>query len=118
MNRDDANGRRNGVMWMGIALAAFVRLAGGAGADLHAETSAPQELRFEVVSVKRNTSGAAGSMMGIQPEGRFAAGNLAVRQVIVRARSGSSHFSSPANPTGCGANGTTSRPRRRMAPPS
>jgi uncharacterized protein (TIGR03435 family) len=68
-----------------IALATLVHLAAGAGGDLHAQTSAPQELRFEVVSVKRNTSGAVGSMMGIQPGGRFSAGNLAVRQVIVRA---------------------------------
>lgn len=85
MNTDDANGRRNGAVSTWIALATFVHLAAGAGADLQAQTSAPQERRFEVVSVKRNTSGAVGSMMGIQPGGRFSAGNLAVRQVIVRA---------------------------------
>ena len=79
MNSYDRNGRRTGVVWAGIALAAFVSLAAGARADLQAPTSAPQELRFEVVSVKRHAGGGAGSMMGIQPGGRFSAGNLAVR---------------------------------------
>ena len=84
MNRHP-KGRRNGVVRAGIALAAFVRLAAGDGADLHAQTSAPQEPRFEVVSVKRNAGGGVGSMMDIQPGGRFSVSNLAVRQVIVRA---------------------------------
>ena len=60
MNRQDANGRRGRVVWAGIALAVCVRLAGQEGAGLHAQTSLPQEPRFEVVSVKRNTGGAVG----------------------------------------------------------
>jgi uncharacterized protein (TIGR03435 family) len=71
------------VSWPSVALAAFVSLA--AGADLDAQTAAPQEPRFEVVSVKRNTLGGAGSYLGVQPGGRFIGTNLTVRQVIGRA---------------------------------
>jgi len=83
MNRHDPNGRRHGVTWAGLALVAFVRLT--AGVDLDAQTAAPQESRFEVVSIKRNTGGDGGSMMGVQPGGRVSVRNLPVRQVIVRA---------------------------------
>ena len=85
MNGHDASGRRMCVIGAGIALTAFVGLAAGAGADLHGQTSASPEPRFEVVSVKRNASGGMGSMMSIRPGGRFTVSNLAVRQVIVRA---------------------------------
>ena len=77
------NGRGNGVIWAGLALAAIVRLT--AAADLDAQTAAPQESRFEVVSIKRNTGGGMGSMMGFQPGGRVSVRNLPVRQVIVHA---------------------------------
>ena len=83
MNRHDQNGRGNGVIWAGLALVAFVRLT--AGADLDAQTAAPQESRFEVVSIKRNTGGDVGAMMRVQPGGRVSVRNLAVRQVIMRA---------------------------------
>jgi uncharacterized protein (TIGR03435 family) len=83
MNQLDPDGRRPGVVWAGVALAAFVCATAGAG--LRAQTSAQQEPRFEVVSVKRNAGGGPGSMMAIQPGGRLSAVNLFVRQVIVRA---------------------------------
>jgi uncharacterized protein (TIGR03435 family) len=76
VNRNDSNGRPDGVVWAGIVIAAFVGLAAGA---------ALQEPRFEVVSVKRNTGGGVGSMRGVQPGGRFMVNNLPVRQVILRA---------------------------------
>jgi uncharacterized protein (TIGR03435 family) len=71
------------VIWAGLALAAFVRLS--AGADLDAQADAPQEPHFEVVSIKRNTGGGVGSMMGVRPGGRVSVRNLPVQQVIVRA---------------------------------
>ncbi len=85
MNRHDPKRRRSSVVCAGIALAACVRLAAGGGGELQAPPSAPQETRFEVVSVRRNAGGGVASTMGIQPGGRFSVGNLAVRQVIVRA---------------------------------
>jgi uncharacterized protein (TIGR03435 family) len=83
MNRHHRNVRRNAVIRAGVALAAFVSLA--AGADLGAQTAAPQEPRFEVMSIKRNTGGGAGSMMAVQPGGRVSVRNLPVQQVILRA---------------------------------
>ena len=85
MNRHDPKAWRKRWACAAIALAAGVRLAAGAGGDLEAQSSAPPQPRFEVVSVKRNTGGGVGSMMGIQPGGRFSARNLAVRQVILPA---------------------------------
>jgi uncharacterized protein (TIGR03435 family) len=85
VNRLRTNVSRKNVITAGIALAAVVRLAADTGADLHTQASAPQEARFDVVSVKRNQDGGVGSMMRIQPGGRFSARNLAVREVIVRA---------------------------------
>ena len=82
MNRQDTNRRRGRVVRAGIALAVCARLCGEAGAGLHAQTSTPQEPRFEVVSVKRNTGGAVGSFLGAQPGG-FSVRNLSVRQVIL-----------------------------------
>jgi hypothetical protein len=83
MNTHDPNARRNRVSWPGVALAAFVSLA--AGADLDAQTAAPQEPRFEVVSIKRSTGGGARSMMAVQPGGRVSVRNLPVQEVIRRA---------------------------------
>src|SRR5262245_50821896 len=83
MNRHELNGRANGVIWAGLALAAFAGLI--AGVDLDAQNAASQEPRFEVVSIKRSTSGGVGSMMRIQPGGRVSVVNLTVRQVIARA---------------------------------
>ena len=84
MNRHDPNGRGRGVVLAGVTLAGFVRLTAGPGVDLHAQTSASPQPRFEVVSVKRNTGDRLGSMI-IQPSGRFSAGSIALQQVIVRA---------------------------------
>ena len=83
MNTHDPDARRNSVSWPGVALAAFVSLA--AGADLDAQTAAPQEPRFEVVSIKRSAGGGARSMMVVQPSGRVSVRNLPVREVIWQA---------------------------------
>ena len=83
MHTHDPNARRNGVSLPGVALAAFVSVV--AGVDLDAQTAAPQEPRFEVVSIKRNTGGGAGSMMAVQPGGRVLVRNLPVQEVILRA---------------------------------
>ena len=85
MKRTDPNGRRKGNVWASITVAALVRLAAAMNGEAHAQSAALQEKSFEVVSVKLNTSGGLGSMMGVQPGGRFVATNLPVRQVIVRA---------------------------------
>jgi uncharacterized protein (TIGR03435 family) len=85
MNGHDASGRRMCVIGAGVALTAFVGLAAGAGADLHGQTSASSEPRFEVVSVKRNASGGLGSMWSVQPGGRVVVSNLPLRQLIVGA---------------------------------
>jgi hypothetical protein len=77
MNTHDSNARRSRVSWPGLALAAFVSLA--AGADLDAQTAAPQEPRFEVVSIKRSAGGGARSMMAVQPSGRVSVRNLPVQ---------------------------------------
>ena len=83
MNTHDSNTRRSTVSWPGVALAALVSLA--AGADLDAQTAAPQEPRFEVVFIKRSTGDGAGSMMAVQPGGRVSVRNLPVQEVIRRA---------------------------------
>ena len=53
-----------------------------AGPGPQAPGVAPQEPRFEVVSVKRNTVGGLGSYEGVQPGGRYMVTNLPVSQVI------------------------------------
>ena len=80
MKSHDSSSRRKRVI-CGIALASLAGLA--AGADPRAGAAA-QEPRFEVVSIKRNTSGGAGSMI-IQPGGRLSVRNLSVKQVTVSA---------------------------------
>jgi uncharacterized protein (TIGR03435 family) len=84
MRRNDVSGRRDGAFPAGIALVAFVHLAAGAGGDLQAQTPAPQEPRFEVVSVKRSTVAGPGSM-NVRPGGRVSVRNLHVDLVILRA---------------------------------
>jgi len=83
MRRHDPNARRNGVILAGLALALFVPVA--TGANLEAQTATPQESRFEVVSIKRNTGGGGRSMMSVEPSGRVSVRNLPVQHVIVRA---------------------------------
>jgi uncharacterized protein (TIGR03435 family) len=61
---------------------AVVAMAAVARPSLPAQNSASQTPRFEVVSVKRNTSGGAGGYWGLQPGGRFMASNTSVRQLI------------------------------------
>ena len=83
MNRHHPNGRGYRVIWPGLPLVAFICVI--PAADLDAQTAAPQESKFEVVSIKRNTSGDLGSMMRVQPGGRVSVRNLPVQEVIVRA---------------------------------
>ena len=83
MHRGDVNLRRDGAVLAGIALVAFVHLA-GAGGDLQAQTSAAPASRFEVVSIRRNTGAGVGSM-AVQPSGRVSVSGLPGQQVILRA---------------------------------
>jgi uncharacterized protein (TIGR03435 family) len=83
MNSHDLlKARRSGLVYAGLALAVLACLA--AGAELLAQTASAQDPRFDVVAIKRNTSGSAGAMLAVQPDGHVSVRNLPVSAIITR----------------------------------